>query len=494
MNARLLALFVSGVVSSLANAEDTKTYVNPRFGFSLTYPSYMVAQPPPPNGDGRTFLSPDGELEIVAYGQFLVNQPFDALWQDALEKYGDALSYQVKKADWFVVSGVVDGREFYKKVYRLEGNIATLHLEYPHARNHIYDRVVKQVAKDFVPFLKGDYDRAPAQAEGNVSLKDIRPVLTSNEALAPLLQEQVELNQSGLAMPLGGDYGDVGRDWVGPYLFDARYRNRGATGWPLMVELTTSWHIEDSAGNRYGKEPPPASATGCRIVEELVEVKVTGNPHEETGILGSELGLFGELTENLEDDLEMLLGDAEPDPVEKRIQAIRNVYSGINQTELEWQTPSPPFANELGGGLERGRFAGTVRKVVLNFDNSEQGSSNLEAYYDAGGDLVFLFANRTSWTLTDGNTMKDHVSEYRFYFDEGDLIRALKMNYSFSNDPNRFDDEERAEARDQAENEAITVPETHSSSLYRWASELRSASGTRIVPVSEALSLLLDEL
>lgn len=163
MTPRFLSiLFLIGASLCSAKAEETLTYVNPRFGFSLTYPANLTAGPPPANGDGRHFASPDGELSVRAFGHFLVAESFDEMWASTLENYGAAVTYKVKRDDWFVVSGVLDGTEFYHKVFVQGGNACHFIIEYPHARNAVYDPVVEQIAKDFVPFLDGDYDRAPA--------------------------------------------------------------------------------------------------------------------------------------------------------------------------------------------------------------------------------------------------------------------------------------------------------------------------------------------
>ena len=52
-----------------------------------------------------------------------------------------------------------DGTEYYHKTVRNGGNWVAFHITYPHAQNAKYDEWVEEIAKRFVPFLEGDYDR-----------------------------------------------------------------------------------------------------------------------------------------------------------------------------------------------------------------------------------------------------------------------------------------------------------------------------------------------
>jgi hypothetical protein len=51
------------------------SYENPRFGFSFAYPADLfVPQPPPTNGDGREFRSPDGRSRILVFAAHNVEE------------------------------------------------------------------------------------------------------------------------------------------------------------------------------------------------------------------------------------------------------------------------------------------------------------------------------------------------------------------------------------------------------------------------------------
>ena len=137
-----------------------KDYTNARFGFKISYPATLIASPDPTNGGGREFHSKDKEFSLATFGHFLNGATLDSMWQEELKDLGGNITYKKKDKDWFVVSGVNDGVEFYHKTHVKGGNFASFHITYPHAKAKQYDPWVEQIAKTFVPFLKGDYDRA----------------------------------------------------------------------------------------------------------------------------------------------------------------------------------------------------------------------------------------------------------------------------------------------------------------------------------------------
>lgn len=156
----LLALFLLSAAFLNAAEERWQTYTNARFGFRLVHPPGLVASRPPENGDGREFHTKDKEFSLRAYGHFLQKgDTLEKLWNEELKDLGAAVTYKKKGADWYVVSGVKDGTEFYHKTFTKEGNFSAFRITYPHAKAKQYDPWVERIAKSFVPFLKGDFDR-----------------------------------------------------------------------------------------------------------------------------------------------------------------------------------------------------------------------------------------------------------------------------------------------------------------------------------------------
>jgi hypothetical protein len=137
-----------------------KVYINPRFGFRIEYPASLKADRPPDNGDGQAFHSADGKVRLVASGGFLVAFTFEGLWQQDLERYGNSVTYQKKGETSYVVSGVLpNGVEFYRHLAVQGQNFADFEITYPHGEHAKYDRWVERIARSYVPFLQGDFDR-----------------------------------------------------------------------------------------------------------------------------------------------------------------------------------------------------------------------------------------------------------------------------------------------------------------------------------------------
>ena len=157
-----LLLFVS-LAAATAAEPGFKDYTNARFGFKISYPAALIAGRDPTNGGGREFHSKDKEFSLATSAHFLNGSTLDSMWEDELKELGDYITYKKKDKNWYVISGAKDGVEFYHKTHVQGGNFAEFHITYPHAKARQYDPIVEKIAKSFVPFLKGEYDRAPAQ-------------------------------------------------------------------------------------------------------------------------------------------------------------------------------------------------------------------------------------------------------------------------------------------------------------------------------------------
>lgn len=157
-----LALFLAQLAPPQADSS-WKQYANARFGFVLTYPAELVAGKESMNGDGREFHTRNGEFSLAAMAHFFVPESGDSLesrWKEELNTSNVTITYKKKTPHWYVVSGLTkNGTEYYHKLYRKGSNWAAFHITYPHARNRKYDPWVEQIAKRFVPFRKGDFDR-----------------------------------------------------------------------------------------------------------------------------------------------------------------------------------------------------------------------------------------------------------------------------------------------------------------------------------------------
>lgn len=92
-------------------------YTNERFGVSAYVPEEWIADPPPANGDGRTFTSPDGFGRIAIYGAYAV-LPF---WDEAnilMEpEGGETITYQRLTGDGVIVGGTVPEGAFLRRSF-----------------------------------------------------------------------------------------------------------------------------------------------------------------------------------------------------------------------------------------------------------------------------------------------------------------------------------------------------------------------------------------
>lgn len=129
---------------------DYETYTNPRFGYSLAYPSFLTPQPESINGDGRTFSNGNNE-EITVYASYNV---LESSIQDIKQMYESSfegsIDYSTQKSNWFVLSGVNSkGNVFYMKTI-LDNDVEyTVQITYPKNKKDSYDEIVDKVINNF---------------------------------------------------------------------------------------------------------------------------------------------------------------------------------------------------------------------------------------------------------------------------------------------------------------------------------------------------------
>src|SRR5262249_15304054 len=114
MRALIVVVLVTFAVPALAQSA-WQVYRNERFGSTAEVPASWVPGPPPPNGDGLRFSSPDGRASVAVSGSL---QTFDsvgeALTTFETPKPGEIITYHRRAPSWLVVSGLRSGRIFYR--------------------------------------------------------------------------------------------------------------------------------------------------------------------------------------------------------------------------------------------------------------------------------------------------------------------------------------------------------------------------------------------
>jgi hypothetical protein len=160
MSMKTIAVVLLALAMAASAEEKWKTYTNARFGFRAVHPPGLVASRAPENGGGQEFHTKDKEFSLATFAHFLQEgDTLEKLWDEEVKQLGKAVTYKKKGDAWYVVSGVKEGTEFYHKTFVKDGNFAAFQITYPHAKAKQYDPWVERIAKEFVAFLPGDYDR-----------------------------------------------------------------------------------------------------------------------------------------------------------------------------------------------------------------------------------------------------------------------------------------------------------------------------------------------
>jgi hypothetical protein len=146
-------LIVWGVLISSVMAQSLvfKHYCNARFAFCLDYPSTLLLQPPPDNGDGRTFKSKDGKVQMLAYGSYnsLQEKLETRFLAESTSSGTRKITYKLFKPDFFVISGIENNKVFYEKILYKDDTYKTLLISYPTALKKTYDPITAKIVRSF---------------------------------------------------------------------------------------------------------------------------------------------------------------------------------------------------------------------------------------------------------------------------------------------------------------------------------------------------------
>jgi hypothetical protein len=154
----MAGLLYAGVLSIQAlAAESWTTYRNPRFAYTLSYPSSVFTpQRPSEDGGGQIFLTADERAKIVVYGA-LNDEHFtpEQYRQTILKQFSgyDAIDYSPRGKTWFVLSGFRGDAIYYQKVMFSCGGrvINALSVTFPTAEKKIYEGLIEVMEDHFKP-------------------------------------------------------------------------------------------------------------------------------------------------------------------------------------------------------------------------------------------------------------------------------------------------------------------------------------------------------
>jgi hypothetical protein len=154
-NLILLSGILLIITAFISAQEKFDTYTNERFFFSIDYPADLLKTlPPPDNDDGRTFRSADKQVEMQVWGEYNAeSKTLQERYERDLKGFTEKPTYMVSKRDWYVLSGLKEGRIFYEKVLvRRRGDtdiFFTFTIEYPTSQKTKFDPIVKRMADSF---------------------------------------------------------------------------------------------------------------------------------------------------------------------------------------------------------------------------------------------------------------------------------------------------------------------------------------------------------
>jgi len=107
------------LLAALVAPPTYKTYHNARFGYRIDYLADFKPQPEPTNGDGRRFVSPDGQTVLTAHASYQVLDgglaAYRKLAREHWQEQHATLVLDQKTSTGFALLGTVKGRIFYEK-------------------------------------------------------------------------------------------------------------------------------------------------------------------------------------------------------------------------------------------------------------------------------------------------------------------------------------------------------------------------------------------
>ncbi len=130
----------------------SKTYVNPRFGTTVSFPDdvFTKAEPAPENGDGITLLSEDG-ASLRIWGQNNAQDDTPNSLADVVATGLKEVTYRKVGAKWMVISGF-DGTDiiYHRAEFGNQGVIHSFELRYPASMSKHYNRLAEAIADSLI--------------------------------------------------------------------------------------------------------------------------------------------------------------------------------------------------------------------------------------------------------------------------------------------------------------------------------------------------------
>ena len=143
-----------------ARVGEPMQYKNARFGFTMTYPSNFVLDPEsiPEGGDSARFWTLDRRATAVVtgirngLGQSLTDLLEEAT-KDVTENSHGTITYTRTRDNWFVISGFIGERIFYRRSFLSDRSrvIGNLWIEFPRSMRPCFEDAVSMMSLSFRP-------------------------------------------------------------------------------------------------------------------------------------------------------------------------------------------------------------------------------------------------------------------------------------------------------------------------------------------------------
>ena len=138
------------VLATSAHSAGAATYVNARFGYSVSYPTdLLIPEPEADNGDGRKFHARRGTAAMLVWGAYNADQrsPEDIAREYEVDCGAGKVTYKVAKPQLVAFSCITPaGRVIYQKTLIRHDVLTTVRFEYPAAEQTIWNPAVQQVS------------------------------------------------------------------------------------------------------------------------------------------------------------------------------------------------------------------------------------------------------------------------------------------------------------------------------------------------------------
>jgi hypothetical protein len=143
-------LFAGPSPCAAAEAQAPGGYGNAKYGYFIAYPESFTPQGESDAGDGLVFLAPDGQSEMRVYAAYnVLNTPLRTRYEGSLDIVGKKPTYTLLRPDWYVVSGLSEGKIYYEKTLLRRDAYFTVSFTYDPATRELFDPLIGDILKSW---------------------------------------------------------------------------------------------------------------------------------------------------------------------------------------------------------------------------------------------------------------------------------------------------------------------------------------------------------